>query len=89
MKIRYQTPNFYDRQAELDLLIIKDGKRMGFEFKYSDAPKKTKSMEAGLKDLDLTHLWIVYPGKQAYRINKTISVLPLRDIPETWNYTKY
>src|SRR3989338_990761 len=28
-------------KAELDLLIIKDGKRVGFEFKYTDRPKLT------------------------------------------------
>lgn len=27
------------QQAELDLLIIKNGKRLGFEIKYSGAPK--------------------------------------------------
>ena len=31
-------------QAELDLLIFKNGKRLGFEIKYSDAPRLSKSM---------------------------------------------
>jgi hypothetical protein len=35
--------------AELDLFLFKDGKRLGFEFKYSDAPGKTASMEIALK----------------------------------------
>ena len=29
-------------EAELDLLIFKEGKRLGFEFKYTDAPRTTK-----------------------------------------------
>src|SRR3990167_3860553 len=32
-------------EAELDLLIFKQGKRLGFEFKYSAAPRLTKSMK--------------------------------------------
>ena len=32
------------RGAELDLLLLRGGKRFGFEFKCSDAPKTTKSM---------------------------------------------
>ncbi len=30
--------------AKLDLLIIKAGKKIGFEFKYADVPKITKSI---------------------------------------------
>ncbi len=30
--------------AELDLLIVRGGKRYGFEFKYADAPRPTQSM---------------------------------------------
>lgn len=43
-------------EAELDLLVFSNGKRLGFEFKYSDSPKITKSMGIDLQDL----VWIIY-----------------------------
>ena len=35
--------------AELDLLVLRNGKRVGIEFKHSDAPTLTKSMHIALK----------------------------------------
>jgi len=60
--------------AELDLFCIINGKRFGFEFKYSDAPKITKSMHSALNDLELDHLFIIYPGDHSFRLTETISV---------------
>ena len=51
------------RGAELDLLLLRAGKRWGFEYKCSDAPRTTKSMHVVTKDLGLEHLWVLYPGK--------------------------
>lgn len=66
--------------AELDLLIIKNGKRLGFEFKYADAPKVTKSMRIALDDLKLDHLFIIYPGDKSYPADHKIDVLGLETI---------
>lgn len=52
--------------AELDLLVIKDGRRIGFEFKYTDHPKVTASMRISLKDLNLDHLYVIFPGEIAF-----------------------
>lgn len=73
--------------AELDLLWQHKGKNWGIEFKYADAPRKTKSMEIALKDLKLSHLWVVYPGKKAYKLSKNLSVIPIHDIAESWDYS--
>ena len=51
------------RGAELDLLLLRRGKRFGFEFKCSEAPKTTKSMHIVAGHLGLEHLWVVYPGE--------------------------
>lgn len=37
-------------------------------------------MTVAAKDLGLAHLWIVYPGKTKYRLNRDITVIPLREI---------
>lgn len=66
--------------AELDLLIIKNNKRIGFEFKYADAPKITKSMTIALQDLTLDHLVIVFPGNITFSLTENITVYGLEMI---------
>lgn len=66
--------------SEVDLVWQQGGKNWAVEFKYMDAPKQTKSMMIALHDLELSHLWIVYPGNQKYSLNEKITVLPLSDI---------
>ncbi len=68
--------------AEVDLFWQDKGKNWAVEFKYSDAPKLTKSMQVALEDLNLAHLWIVYPGKEQYQLNKKITVVGLDNIIE-------
>ena len=68
------------RGAELDLLLLRRGRRWGFEFKCTDAPRTTKSMHTVIEDLGLAHLWVLYPGNQEYPLNDTITALPLRKI---------
>lgn len=65
--------------SELDLFWQAKGKNWGVEFKYSDAPKLTKSMKIVQKDLNLNHLWVVYPGKKSYKLSDNISVLSFID----------
>lgn len=60
--------------AELDLLILKDGKRIGFEMKYSDHPKITPSMSIAIKDLKLDHLYVIFPGKETFPLSEKITV---------------
>ena len=66
--------------AELDLFFSHHNKRYGFEIKYNEAPKTRKSMHIAIDDLKLDHLWIIYPGKDAYPVGENISVLPLKDL---------
>lgn len=68
--------------AELDLLVHIRGKRYGFEIKFADAPGVTRSMRIALNDLALDHLWVIYPGRQAYPLDTRITVLPLADVPQ-------
>ncbi len=68
--------------AELDLMTQRKGKRVGFEFKYSDAAKLAKSMHIALQDLKLEKLFVVYPGKESYPLHpkiEAVSILHLRD----------
>ena len=67
--------------AELDLLVTIGGKRHGFEFKFADAPGRTRSMGVAIRDLHLDHLWVVYPGRQEYPLDEKITVVPVEAIP--------
>jgi predicted AAA+ superfamily ATPase len=49
--------------AEIDLVIFKNGRRIGVECKRADAPTLTPSMRIALADLKLDELHVVYPGQ--------------------------
>jgi predicted AAA+ superfamily ATPase len=66
--------------AELDLLLLRNGKRIGVEIKYSDGPSTTRSMRSAMEDLKLDHLYVAYPGKEDYPLDKRISVMSLPSI---------
>jgi uncharacterized protein len=63
--------------AELDLLLMHHGKRIGIEVKYGDAPTLTPSMRSACADLKLAKLLVVYPGLQRYQLAKNVEVMPL------------
>lgn len=66
--------------AEVDLLFLRNGRRYAVEVKFNEAPTVTKSMRTALTDLQLEHLWVVYPGQHAYPVHEQITVWPLRMI---------
>lgn len=68
--------------AELDLLLTKQGQRLGFECKYQDAPKLTKSMHIAMDDLKLNHLTVIYPGTKHYKLAEQIEVRGLGSLRE-------
>lgn len=68
--------------AELDLLMFSKGKAVGYEVKYADAPKTTKSMRIAISDLGLHHLYVVYPGQKTYRLDDRISCLSIDKLAE-------
>jgi len=65
--------------GERDLLLFRTGERWGFEFKCSDAPAMTKSMHVALQDLALDRLFVIYPGKDRYRLHQKVEAIPLTD----------
>lgn len=63
--------------AEIDLLLFKDGRRIGVETKRADAPRLTPSMRIAMTDLKLERLIVIYPGEQRYALTEKVDVLPL------------
>ena len=61
-------------------MLMIGGKRHGFEFKYTDAPGRKRSMRITINDLGLEHLWIIYPGDQRYALAEKITVIPMEEL---------
>jgi len=66
--------------AEIDMVFQKKGQLYGIEVKYAQAPSLTRSMRSALNELSLKHLWIVYPGKESYPLDKNVTVISLSDV---------
>ena len=62
--------------AELDLLLLAGGRRIGVEIKHVDAPRRTRSMAIAMDDLRLHALHVVYPGEIRYAIDDRITAVP-------------
>ena len=66
--------------AEIDLVLFKNGRRIGVECKRADAPTITKSMHIALDNLKLDSLMIAYPGERRYTLAKGVEVVPLAEL---------
>ncbi len=63
--------------AELDMLVVRQGRRRGFEFKRSDAPAVTKSMHIAIQDLGLESIDVVHAGRDTYPLSPKIRALAI------------
>lgn len=63
-----------------DIVLFKNGRRIGIECKRVDAPVLTPSMRIALADLTLDELRVVYPGTKRYPLAKNVEVVPLAEL---------
>ncbi len=68
--------------AELDLLVRRGERVLGFEFKWTDAPRMRRSMRVALADLQLERLVVVHTGRHAFDLDERVLALPLRWLDE-------
>ncbi|MFH1161384.1 MAG: ATP-binding protein [bacterium] len=66
--------------AELDLFTTLKGRRFGFEIKYADAPRLTKSMTTALDNLSLERLLVIYPGEKPYALHEKVQVIGAKSL---------
>lgn len=67
--------------AELDLLVFHAGRRFGFEVKYSDAPRTSKSMHVAINTLKLDKLFVIYPGSGgSFALSPNIAAVPILNL---------
>ncbi|NTU59610.1 MAG: DUF4143 domain-containing protein, partial [Deltaproteobacteria bacterium] len=63
--------------AEVDLVLLKDGRLLGVECKRADAPRLTPSLRIALDDLELERIAVVYPGNRRYGLADRVEAVPL------------
>lgn len=64
--------------AELDLLVVRGERRMGFEFKRTVAPQVTKSMHIARQDLRLSSLDVVHAGDDTFPLREGVRALSMK-----------
>lgn len=58
--------------AELDLLVVRGRRRLGFEIKRTSSPRLTPSMQSALVDLKLQRLDVVHAGEHTFFMAKKV-----------------
>jgi predicted AAA+ superfamily ATPase len=66
--------------AELDLLVVRGGLRLGFEVKRTVAPTLTPSMRLAMHDLKLKSLTVVHAGDQTFPLSEQVQAVAFRDV---------
>ncbi len=66
--------------AELDLLVVRGSRRLGFEFKRTTAPRLTPSMRMALDDLKLDRLDLIHAGEKTFPMAERVRAIPLQRI---------
>lgn len=68
--------------AELDAVVEHGAKRVGFEIKFSAAPKVSKGFWQSVSDLQLERAYVVAPVAQGWPLSAQAEVLPVSRLPE-------
>jgi predicted AAA+ superfamily ATPase len=63
--------------AELDLLVIQGGKKLGFEIKRTAAPRVTPSIRSALETLGLERIDVVHAGKETFQLAPRVRAVAL------------
>jgi uncharacterized protein len=66
--------------AELDLLVVRGSRRLGFEFKRTDAPRLSPSIRSALTDLQLDRVDVVHAGDHSFPLAERVRALALSRI---------
>lgn len=67
--------------AELDMLIVRNGRRYGFEARLTASPAVTPSMRSAAEVLALDHLYVVCHGSgEPWPLSEGITALPLNAV---------
>ncbi|MFC1816800.1 ATP-binding protein [Thermodesulfobacteriota bacterium] len=68
--------------AEIDLIIRRGDALYGVECKRTDTPRITPSIRIALDDLNLKHVFVIYPGIQRFPLARQVEAVPLQTLAE-------
>ncbi len=66
--------------AELDLLVVRGRRRLGFEVKRTDAPRLTPSIHIALADLKPDSIDVVHAGTDTYPLASKVRAVSAKRI---------
>lgn len=66
--------------AELDLLLVRGGAKVGFEIKRTVAPQVTRSMRSALGTLGLDRMYLVHAGPTTFPLGADIEAISAGDL---------
>lgn len=66
--------------AELDVLVSHGRHRIGFEIKFSVAPKPARGFWQAIEDTKVGRAYVVAPVENAYPLAAKVEVIPVRDL---------
>lgn len=68
--------------AELDLLVVRGRRRLGFEVKRTTAPASTRSMHAGRESLGLERVDVIHAGEHTFALAAGIRAVAFHRMSE-------
>ena len=66
--------------AEIDLILRRGDAVYGVECKRTDTPRLTPSIRIALDDLNLKHVFVIYPGTQRFPLGSQVEAVPLQTL---------
>ena len=61
--------------AELDLIVLRGNKRLGFEIKRTSTPRITRSMHSAIESLKLDSLYVIHAGSHSFDLANGIKAV--------------
>lgn len=68
--------------GELDLLVVRGQRRLGFEIKHSSSPGTTKAMHSAMATLGLERLDVIYAGKEVFPLGERLRGVGIEAVVE-------
>ena len=66
--------------AEIDLILRRGDALYGVECKRTDTPRLTPSIRIAIDDLNLKHVFVIYPGTQRFPLASRVEAVPLQTL---------
>ena len=75
------TTSDLEHDPDLDLLVVRGRRRVGFEFKFTQSPEPTPSMRSALDVLRLERIDVVHAGASTFPLADRLRALSIREVP--------